>query len=47
MLSRVIFGARASLPPAVVSVVVALLIGVPFGLIAGYFGGIVDMVIAA
>jgi peptide/nickel transport system permease protein len=46
VLSRVIFGARASLLAGVVSVVVALLIGVPFGLIAGYFGGIVDMAIA-
>ena len=46
VLSRVIFGARASLLAGVVSVVVALLIGIPFGLIAGYFGGIVDMAIA-
>jgi peptide/nickel transport system permease protein len=46
VLSRVIFGARASLLAGVVSVVVALLIGVPLGLIAGYFGGVVDIVIA-
>lgn len=46
VLSRVIFGARASLLAGVVSVVVALVIGVPLGLIAGYFGGLVDMIIA-
>lgn len=46
VLSRVIFGARASLLAGVVSVVVALLIGVPLGLIAGYFGGVVDVIIA-
>jgi peptide/nickel transport system permease protein len=46
MLSRVIFGARASLSAGVVSVVVAVLIGVPLGLAAGYFGGFVDLVIA-
>jgi peptide/nickel transport system permease protein len=46
VLSRVIFGARASLSAGVVSVVVAVLIGVPLGLAAGYFGGLVDLVIA-
>jgi peptide/nickel transport system permease protein len=46
ILSRMIWGARASLLAGVVSVVIAVLIGVPFGLIAGYFGGWVDSVIA-
>ena len=36
MLSRVIWGARASLLAGVVSVLIALLIGVPIGLLAGY-----------
>jgi len=46
VLSRVIFGARASLAAGVVSVAVAVLIGVPFGMLAGYFGKFTDMVIS-
>ncbi len=46
VLSRIIFGARASLAAGVVSVLVALAIGVPLGLIAGFFGGILDMLIS-
>ena len=46
VLSRMIWGAQASLLAGVVSVAIAVLIGVPFGLIAGYFGGVVDSVIA-
>ena len=46
VLSRVIFGTQASLAAGMVSVTVAVLIGLPFGLIAGYFGGVADMVIS-
>ncbi|KRQ17758.1 ABC transporter permease [Bradyrhizobium manausense] len=46
VLSRVIFGTQASLAAGLVSVTVAVLIGLPFGLIAGYFGGAADMVIS-
>ncbi|MFT7027749.1 MAG: peptide/nickel transport system permease protein, partial [Paracoccaceae bacterium] len=46
ILSRMIWGARASLMAGVVSVLIAVVIGVPFGLIAGYFGGWVDMIIS-
>jgi len=46
ILSRMIYGAQASLMAGVVSVLIAVVIGVPFGLIAGYFGGWVDMVIS-
>jgi peptide/nickel transport system permease protein len=46
ILSRVIFGARASLLVSIVSVSIAIVIGVPLGLISGYFGGIVDVVIS-
>jgi peptide/nickel transport system permease protein len=46
VLSRVIFGTRASLSAGVVSVAVAVLVGVPFGLLAGYFGRFVDMTIS-
>jgi peptide/nickel transport system permease protein len=41
-LSRVIFGARASLLAGVISVAIAVGIGVPLGLAAGYLGGFVD-----
>ncbi len=43
--SRVIYGARISLQTAIVSVGLALLIGVPLGAFAGAMGGIVDEVI--
>jgi peptide/nickel transport system permease protein len=46
ILSRMIWGARASLMAGVFSVAIAVCIGVPFGLVAGYFGGWVDMVIS-
>jgi peptide/nickel transport system permease protein len=42
VLSRIVYGARASLLAGVVSVSIALAVGVPIGLIAGYMGGIVD-----
>lgn len=44
--SRMIWGARASLMAGVISVCIAMALGVPFGLIAGYFGGTIDLVIA-
>ncbi len=46
VLSRVIWGARASLMAGVVSVIGAVLIGVPLGLLAGLAGGWVDAVIS-
>ncbi|TCR82407.1 ABC transporter permease [Rhizobium sp. BK376] len=46
ILSRVIFGARASLLVGIVSVAIAIVIGVPLGLISGYFGGWVDVAIS-
>ncbi|HTI18505.1 MAG TPA: ABC transporter permease [Trinickia sp.] len=46
ILSRMIWGARASLAAGVVSVAVAVAIGVPLGLIAGYFGGLIDTVVS-
>jgi peptide/nickel transport system permease protein len=44
--ARVIFGARASLLAGVVSVLIAAGIGVPAGLIAGFAGGIADMLLS-
>jgi peptide/nickel transport system permease protein len=46
VLTRMMFGARASLMAGVVSVAFAVLIGVPLGLAAGYFGRWVDAVIS-
>lgn len=46
ILSRMIWGAQASLMAGVFSVAIAVFIGVPFGLVAGYFGGWVDQVIS-
>ena len=46
VLSRVIWGARASLLAGLVSVCIAMALGVPIGLLAGYVGGWVDGVIS-
>ena len=46
VLARVIWGARASLLAGVVSVLISISIGVPLGLLAGYAGGKIDMLIS-
>lgn len=46
ILSRMVWGAQASLMAGVFSVAIAVVIGVPFGVLAGYFGGWVDLVIS-
>jgi peptide/nickel transport system permease protein len=45
ILSRIIFGTRASLSAGVISVGIAITIGVPLGLLAGYLGGKVDAIL--
>jgi peptide/nickel transport system permease protein len=45
ILSRVIFGGRVAVLVGVGSVLLAMLFGVPLGLISGYYGGSVDAVI--
>ncbi|AGC49659.1 ABC transporter permease [Lawsonia intracellularis] len=45
VLSRLLYGARASLGVGFIAVGIAVVIGVFFGLIAGYFGGITDEII--
>jgi peptide/nickel transport system permease protein len=46
ILSRVVYGARASLLAGLISVAIALGIGVPLGLVAGYRGGFIDALIS-
>jgi len=46
ILSRVITGAQASLLAGLISVTIALGVGVPLGLLAGYRGGFVDALIS-
>lgn len=46
MLSRIIWGARASLIAGLTSVGIAMAIGVPLGLAAGFLGGLVDSFIS-
>jgi peptide/nickel transport system permease protein len=46
ILSRVMFGARASLLAGVVSVAIAIAIGVPAGMLAGYLGGFIDALLS-
>ena len=45
VLSRVIWGARASLSAGLIAVAIAVLVGVPLGMLAGYVGGVLDSVI--
>ena len=44
-LSRIIFGARASLVAGVISVAIALVLGIPLGLVSGYYRGFIDELI--
>ncbi|WP_101846906.1 dipeptide/oligopeptide/nickel ABC transporter permease/ATP-binding protein [Zhihengliuella sp. ISTPL4] len=44
ILSRLIYGTRTTLWGALITIVTALVIGVPSGVAAGYFGGIFDRV---
>ncbi|MBM7047008.1 MULTISPECIES: ABC transporter permease [Rhizobium] len=46
ILSRMIWGAQASLMAGIFSVAIAVVIGVPFGLISGYYGGWIDQIIS-
>lgn len=46
VLARMIWGAQASLLAGVVSVGIALMLGVPLGILAGYFGGWTDAIIS-
>ena len=46
VLSRLVWGAQASLLAGVISVGIALALGVPLGILAGYFGGWIDAVIS-
>jgi len=44
--SRVVYGTRASLSAGVISVAIAIIAGVPLGLLAGYVGGWTDALIS-
>lgn len=45
LFSRVVFGARTSLVAGVLATVLAMIVAVPFGLVAGYYRGPIDTVI--
>lgn len=45
VLSRAIFGSRVSLMVGFTSISIAIILGVPFGVIAGYYGGRIDEII--
>src|SRR6266853_3824576 len=45
VMARIIYGARASLLAGVVSVCISLICGVPVGLLAGYVGGFLDVML--
>ena len=45
VLSRVIWGARTSLEVVLLSLVLAIAVGVPLGLLSGYFGGWLDRIL--
>jgi len=44
VLSRVIFGAQTALEVVVLAVALSIVVGVPFGLLSGYFGGWFDRI---
>ena len=46
VLSRLLYGARASLMAGGISIAIALSIGAPLGMIAGYLGGLVDALLS-
>jgi len=46
ILSRIVHGAGASLRAGVISVTIAVMLGVPIGLLAGYRGGWIDALIS-
>jgi peptide/nickel transport system permease protein len=46
VLSRVVWGTRASLMAGVVSVTISLVLGVVIGMVAGFFGGLNDNIIS-
>ncbi|MFK7858112.1 MAG: ABC transporter permease [Granulosicoccus sp.] len=43
--SRILYGARISLMIGLVSITIALLVGTTIGLLAGYFGGRIDIIV--
>lgn len=45
ILSRIIHGSRISLTVGILSVSLAMVIGVTLGLMAGYYGGLIDMLV--
>lgn len=45
LLTRILYGGRISLSVGGVAVAIALLIGVPIGALAGYYGGLVDTIL--
>jgi ABC-type dipeptide/oligopeptide/nickel transport system permease subunit len=45
ILVRIIYGGRISLAISISAVILALIVGVPFGLVSGYFGGKIDFII--
>ncbi|MBV9137869.1 MAG: hypothetical protein JO357_12500, partial [Hyphomicrobiales bacterium] len=46
ILSRLIFGARTVLTVAPFAAICAYLVGMPLGLLAGYYGGKVDLIVS-
>jgi peptide/nickel transport system permease protein len=45
VLSRVIWGARTSIEVVILALLLSIVIGVPLGLISGYFGGWIDRIL--
>ena len=45
VLSRMLFGARTTLAAGIVSTLLGTVVGLPYGMVAGYFRGPVDMVL--
>ena len=45
VLSRVMYGGRITIPIALLGVLIALIVGIPLGLLSGYYTGVIDTII--
>lgn len=45
VLSRIIYGGRITIPVALLGVLIALIVGIPLGLLSGYYTGAIDTII--
>lgn len=45
VLSRIMYGGRITIPIALLGVLIAIIVGIPLGLLSGYYTGVIDTII--